>query len=726
MDFLTSALNSPLNGQNKTLTENDAVIHEDTEHVGVTAFNKLVRDETRNVKTGKILNSKYFISKNRKKYLNSKINYQQNVEQETETETETEQETEQEPKPEKLELKTKTKNTLELETSVSANAVKKYFGDMLNEIKKRFLLPYDEKTKQLVLDSFTLPFYKRCFTKTIKNEDGSEEKHTGEGERLIFYQMIIELYLFFPETVLNLVKYISDFGYFGDLFSIWQLMDKREKEDTTLENKFKYYKSYVLHFCRSQLSSDKLHMDNKVNVSLLAKWIPRESSAKDKTCTITIKNNSLKRTYTVYTALSILHCNNANAGACDIYGYIREVNKSLINVYPSDKLQKYRGTFRKLLSSLNKYLDTFEIKACSHSWSKIDINKIPSKAMLKYNTAFLNEKKNEPLGNDMEETGNRYPEDEDRIKARKNLIAHVLSSADIKISGVEPHEILMAYSSASTVTQKLIAMKQWDSKVEEVFNSFVEKEGLDVDNLESLKTSRMCNLIPMMDVSGSMSGVPMDVSIGLGLFLVALQKKCGLERQIAISFTDIPRVFDFTDMELYKQIEFLRTHVGYGTNFESAIDLILNAIKESGEHKDLIVFTDGQFNQMNIVNVKDNWETCHQRILKKVANLKLQEVPNIIYWNLRVNTPGVQATCDQVGVQLLQGYSPAIMKFALYGSDETKNEITIVDDEGVENVIIVSSKTPYQTYRQALDQTCFDVIRNVVLQSNEGPLQLVV
>jgi hypothetical protein len=386
-------------------------------------------------------------------------------------------------------------------------------------------------------------------------------------------------------------------------------------------------------------------------------------------------------------------------------------------------------------------MKTFEVAACSSQWATIDPKTVPSRAMLKYQTAMLNEVKSTRMTAKQEDTGNRYPEDPDRVAARKRLIEHLLSGANIKVSGVDPHEILKAYTSASSTAQKLIAKKQWDSKLKEVFDAFVEMEGLDPTNSESLKTSRMCSLVPMMDVSGSMSGLPMDVSIGLGLFICGLHDMCGVT-PFAVSFTESPRAFDFTGMTLQERLDLVNKNVGYTTNFESAIDLVIQAIKTSGQHKDMIVFTDGQFDSMhrpqntygsstyyggspyNRQRQNTDWTTCHQRILQKCATIGLDKIPTIIYWNLRCDAPGVQTSAKHPGTQMLQGYSPAILKFALYGEEpgdesQMEEEITVVADDGTLKKMKVSKKTPYDTYRQALDQPCFDVIRQIVYDSQE-------
>jgi hypothetical protein len=686
MAFASALINHSLNNANRDIGENGQVLYEHAEHTGVTAFNKLVRDETANTKSGKT---------NQLRIVSSRISNK------------------------------KTLRNIDIETDASANAVDKYYGDMLNAATAGLIeTRHSGKSRQLMLDTWVLPFFKRTFTKTIKNPDGTATKQQGEGERRIFYQMFIKLYLEFPKTALGLIRHIPTFGYWGDLFSIWQLMDKRIGEGKLTSSSVQDYKVTVLKEVITQLKQDERDMNNDNQCSLLGKWIPREKSQKDRECSITVETN----TYSLNTALSVIYGTYKCQGAASEEYMLEYITKLLTNQHTPKTQSMYCRTFRKALSALNKHLNTFEVKACSKKWSEVKPGSIPSKALAKYSTAILNEKKNTRLTVQEEDTGNRYPEDQDRVEARRHMIEYILSGADIKISGVEPHEILKAYQTASTTSQKLIAMKQWDAKVEEVFQTMVESEGLDIEDTDSLTTSRICGILPMMDVSGSMMGIPMDVSIGLGLFIIALQKRFGLSQRVAISFTETPRVFDLTNMTLEEQIKHLNANVGYTTNFEAAIDLVLDVIKQTGVSKNLMVFTDGQFDQMNKSyshSINTLWTTSHQRILQKVATLGIQEAPNIIYWNLRLNTVGVQATATHPGVQLLQGYSPAIMKFALFGGEFEEEEIEVIAEDGTKANVKVSKKTPYDTYRGALDQSCFDIIRQLVFDSHEGVLSMI-
>lgn len=651
-------VNNSLNAYNKVITENGSVINKDTCNTGVTAFNKIIR----------ISNNKLTFN-----------DYQK--------------------------------------------IVKDFYKPMIEDVKKSLSL-------QLLLDTFILPFYKRCFTKTIKNMDGSSVLYTGEGERALSYHMFVELLQNFPETTLLTLRQFTVFGYWGDLYAIWDVIQNTEVSETLTYDLKKKVFYEILSVTVQQMYEDKENMKNGKQISLVSKWFPREKSSKSTKCVIMLGENK----FDLFTAMSIIFSNYSDQGASSPEYMRNYVEKLLVPERTYKTLSVYKSNLRKSNSELNKYIDTFEIKACSHNWSKVDLNKMPSRAMLKNQVAFLNETNNKTrnkninwsvnIMNDYANTGNRYPNDEDRINARNNLIKFLTDDKKIKVSGIEPHEILKKYMESKSSLQKLISRKQWEATIEEVFNQIVEVEKLDINDINSIKSSRICSLIPMMDISGSMVGIPIDVSIGLGLFIIGLQKRMGLESQFGISFSEVPQVLDFTDLDLDKQIEKTNSIHGLSTNFEAAIDIVLDAMKKTGLTKSIIAFTDGQFNVMNKSSLYKygnlNWTTCHNSILQKVATLELKEAPNIIYWNLRCDTAGVQTEFDLPGVQLLQGYSPALIKFTLFGDELEYTKLLVSTDDGQLKELKVSNKTPYDTYRQALDQECFNEIKYIVKKSNEG------
>ena len=67
---------------------------------------------------------------------------------------------------------------------------------------------------------------------------------------------------------------------------------------------------------------------------------------------------------------------------------------------------KCKTEYRKILSAINKQIDTVQIKQCGLSWANIDFNKTTSITLSKQKKAFLNVKKAGVA---------RYPDNVDRV-----------------------------------------------------------------------------------------------------------------------------------------------------------------------------------------------------------------------------------------------------------------------------------------------------------------------
>ena len=141
-----------------------------------------------------------------------------------------------------------------------------------------------------------------------------------------------------------------------------------------------------------------------INVSLLAKWIPRESSQ-----------------------------------------YKKQASALAKHTFPDSKTPK--KDYRKLVARLSKVLKCPEQMMSDKRFGDIDFSRVPSLSMMKHRKAFLNEKLKSAPGPDEEETGNRHPDVEDRVKCRKRLRETILDTKVKKIKGQQlyPHQIVKKF-----------------------------------------------------------------------------------------------------------------------------------------------------------------------------------------------------------------------------------------------------------------------------------------
>lgn len=507
----------------------------------------------------------------------------------------------------------------------------------------------------------------------------------GKGERELFYFMVLHLYKTYPKTVADLIQSIPHYGTYKDWF---QLISLADEGDSALVDSI-----YTLAVEQLRKDREVLASGKKGAVSLLAKWAPRESKAFDKQASVLAKK-----------------------------------------LFPGSSTAKKE--YRKLLASLNKELNTTEIRMCANQWDTIDFGNVPSVAMLKYRKAFLNEKvKSVPTASE-EETGNRHPDKEVRINCRKRLREEILQGKACKLKGKQlfPHEIVSKFwggyseTHVSTLEADLL-QRQWEDIRENVKLAMSEatREG-------TSPSVDLGKLVAVADVSGSMSGIPMLVSIALSILVSELAAPEFANR--FLTFSQDPTWVTFADgASLAEKTRITaRAPWGMNTDFTKAMNLILDtAVKANlkpDEIPDLIVFSDMQFDSARTRS--GDWETHYERLVRKYkeAGLKACGIPwsppHIIFWNLRGDTRGSPAAADTEGVTMLSGFSPSLLKLLLAGETEleAKEVITeVINEDG--DVVVVKEKvkkTPYDTLRLALDDVEYNKVREVLGKSVEGLL----
>jgi hypothetical protein len=523
----------------------------------------------------------------------------------------------------------------------------------------------------------------------------------GEGEKLITYQLILAVYEHYPMVVNKVITLLPLYGYYKDYFEIWAMICNMESLDK--------YRSLINTIVESIIIQLKKDLSSENDISLLAKWLPRQGNMYNTQCYWYDIKSEKRIKSPLYLASIFFNQPPFNP------------KTSLVNNWI---LMKYR----KMVSELTKKLNVPEIYMCAKNYHMIEFEKVASKALKTYSKAFLNEKAKGSLGYNMQETGNRYPDDIDRVSTRKKLLQFIQDGNISKLKGaqLDPHEIMSKLARSSSSVESEILRAQWVRKKEDVINQTKKL----METSSNLKGIGRC--IPMIDVSGSMcgkndSGVePIEVAIALGIMTSELSTPPF--NNMAISFTESPILFNFYEEQTpdEKRNVILNNYVGYSTKFGKAIELILKICVDnkvpSSDIPNLIVFTDGQFDQMNTPQqtyanrgpskVKP-WKTSHEELLTMWANAGYDKIPNIIYWNLRANTPGFQTSSDHPGVQMLQGYSPSLMKFILYGETFNETKVNVETENGMMEMK-TSSVTPYDTFRKAVDQDVYLPIREII------------
>jgi hypothetical protein len=325
------------------------------------------------------------------------------------------------------------------------------------------------------------------------------------------------------------------------------------------------------------------------------------------------------------------------------YKFTTKLSK-LMGINQADLRKKYIGPLRK-------HLNLIETKMMQKNYAEIDYSKVPSRCMHIHGQS-MGKKKSEPNAfhrNDKE----RYEEYLAQLKEGK---------VKVNASTLYPHEIMNKYFNGSHVCHNEVddlTEGQW--KVMEEKMKALGKIG---------KTLCLC------DVSGSMSGIPMSISISLGILISGC---CEVEsfKDFILTFTTTPQFHKIEGKNLLEKINNLSRAAWHGsTNFYLAFTTILdravkNSIPADQMPERLIVISDMQFDVAG-GNTKTNFEAIDE--LYKKAGYKR---PQLIFWNVNGSTKEVPVRHDTADTGLVSGYSPDILKAVLNGDGLTPKDIMI-------------------------------------------------
>lgn len=528
----------------------------------------------------------------------------------------------------------------------------------------------------------------------------------GKGERDLFVDIFLSLYTLFPSTCHSLLPLIPKFGRWGDLVTIAENSDKLgvlDGEFYDFSNPIPRYhrglssKVYLKDICMRELGKQiaEDHRKSKdSSISLAAKWAPRENGAFQKRHSI----------------------------AFDAY-----VNEVLGNLDDDLSEKQKRAKVRKIVSSLTTRLDVTEQKMCSHRYSEINYETIPSVCLNKFRKAHLNEKitsedtisedtisedamkRTVSMGSKERNTGDRFPDDEDRVLGRKHLL-ETTRNGGIKGGQLHPHDIVskFLYQYSSSSWRKIGVVSKLSSSEKELL------EAQWVDLRSKLSSKDFGNMIAIADVSGSMNyGVsnvrPIEVSVALAILLSEVCHPAFRNRAITFSETPSWVIFSPTDTLEQKIQKVTADHNDAGnTNLIRTFEMIIEVAREnnlrSEDFPTLVIFSDMQFDSaVTDFTLSENKIPSTFAIIDGMFSQSGFKRPKIVYWNLNCKDSGTPVLGIIPDTVLLSGYSPSLFKYLLF-------------DEEVEEM------TPLTIYRNMIDDEQYDDVRSILSSSNEGCL----
>jgi len=481
-----------------------------------------------------------------------------------------------------------------------------------------------------ITDAFVLAFHSR-------NVRG------GKGERDIFHTLFAALTDSHPEVAAKLLDLVPAFGSWRDIIELFGV-------NPTLE-------PALLSLIKTQLTTDKATPEGK-SISLLAKWLPREHSAKD------------------------------------------DLSKDLaIFLFPeATKAATSRKLYRQTIAALNRRLDTVETHMCDHTWASIKPATVPGRAGKLYAKAFLNTKEKE---------------DPDRVACAEHFKEHFARAkkGEATVHGSKtlfPHEVVkQARSVALTEPERDQLSAIWSSMIADLMKGGGLGDAIVMSDFSG-----------SMQSAGSQGDTPYWVSMALGI--LGSQACSPAFKGRMMTFDSTPTWHTFPSADLFESLATINSRVSQGTStdFQAAMDLVLRDLKAirckpGQEPKFLLVLTDMNWDQACASNgvsaytgntyrhhVKTkSWET-HLDMIKESFVRAGEDMhgpgqgltpPQIVIWNLAANPTDNHATATTPGVSLLSGWSPT--------------QFRILQKEGPRSI------TPYETLRIELDDPQYDVIR---------------
>lgn len=432
----------------------------------------------------------------------------------------------------------------------------------------------------------------------------------GKGEYTLSYMLLENWFQHFPELAKFALKLFVlppnedklDYHPYGSWKDIKYLYNRNSSSPLS-----QYGKELLITQLRKDERSD--------NPSLAAKWVPREKS-------------KFKELFSEL--------------ALDYYPQYLASAKS--DEARSRAIKKAKTDFRKLISTLNKSLDTVQIKQCGQNWSEIDPLKQTSITMLKQKKAFLYVNKN----------GEQRGDNEDRIVCANNFKEFVqkvvkgevsVKGKRISLNDFTKDALNLLENQLMNTDEAILLNAQW------------------LDN--STQTNALGKMIAMVDVSGSMNGDPLNAAIALG---IRVAEKSMLGKRV-MTFSASPTWVNLSDQNNFiEMVDKLRNaNWGMNTNFDAALTMILDAIiSQKLEPHDVEDMVLAIFSDMQMDEADPKSKSLMNSIEEKYAEAGIRlwgkpfKPPHILFWNLR-STSGFPSLSTQKNASMMSGFSAALL-----------------------------------------------------------------
>ena len=267
--------------------------------------------------------------------------------------------------------------------------------------------------------------------------------------------------------------------------------------------------------------------------------------------------------------------------------------------------------YRKMLSALRQHLGVVEMLMSAGKWDKVDYPAVPSYAMKNYRKAF-----------------NKH----DFARFYQYTMSVTRGEAKINASTLFPYDLVHEYFNKASwrgIEPDPIIEAQWKA-----LPNYVSGEN---------------NFLVMADVSGSMSGRPMETSIGLATYFA--RRNHGVYHGLYMTFTSDPHFINIEGCSsLARAIEKVKkTDMGYSTNLDKAFKAILDhailhSVSNADMPKALVVISDMEidpyFSGRKNLDFVSKWKAEFAR--------RGYTLPKLVMWNVEARNDTFLSQSDDV------------------------------------------------------------------------------
>ena len=444
-------------------------------------------------------------------------------------------------------------------------------------------------------------------------------------------------------------------------------------------------------------AGDESDTAKKISVGgLFAKWAPRVGGLHDKATGIA--------RFIMQQLLPLI-------------GLPTEAESTSTNVPRQRQLQQQRYQ-RDVLSRIHRAAQVPEHYVGRAEWSSVNYNRMASRCRLLWGTKVFRKHDEERYDAYLQAGAVRQLTDKGAKGAVKTgvLLPHEVTKTAGKLEDETTDQNTAAY-----LAKALELNLQWWGIVRACREA----------RAEGSESSGLGYCLPMCDVSGSMSGIPMEVSVGLSILLAESMPRMSPLFGKIMTFHESPKlcslqnVPDYDDedegsreaaaaaavasgaesggnsLDQMRQLlnrlgsigqrakDVLGYEWGGSTNIEAAFDLLLKLALEHQldaayiQRTCLVIFSDMEFDEARGVNwggqeKNGSWDTMHEHIEKKFAAAGYPALPRIVYWNLRASMSQPIKEQDKQNVVLLAGFSAGLLRSFLKGKLEEFSPVKLL------------------------------------------------